>query len=193
MSESEHLSVTRWFHSLREGDREAEAVLYEHFFPRLVRLARQRFDADRDPIAGADATAQSVFQLLAEGAKRGRFDGVADRDDLWRLLVVSTRRKVIDQNRNRQAAKRGGDRQQVSLSEAIATTAATPEAMVAIQEEMDRLLSQLRDDTLRQIALDRLAGFTHEEIAGRLNVSVRTVERKLALIREDWKKMLASS
>ncbi|EMI46085.1 hypothetical protein RRSWK_01439 [Rhodopirellula sp. SWK7] len=57
MTDHMELSITHWFTSLREGDREAKAVLYEHFFPRLVQLARQRFDADRDPAQGADATA----------------------------------------------------------------------------------------------------------------------------------------
>ncbi len=129
MTDHMELSITRWFASLREGDREAEAVLYEHFFPRLVLLARQRFDADRDPMQGADATAQSVFQLLAHGAKRGRFDGVADRDDLWRLLVVATRRKVIDQTCNRQAIKCGGGMTEKPLSAIVETSAATPDAI----------------------------------------------------------------
>ncbi len=193
MAEYPELSITRWFKSLCDGDRDAEAVLYEHYFPRLAILARNRFDADRDPVLGADATAQSVFRLLAEGARRGRFDEVADRDDLWRILVVATRRKVIDQTRRRGALRRGGHLRPQPLSAVVLENAATPESIVSMQEQMQILLSELRDDTLREIALERLAGYTNEEIAGHLYVSVRTIERKLRLIREDWKKIAAES
>ena len=186
------LSITRWFVSLREGERDAEAVLYSHFFPRLVALARERFDADRDPVAGADATAQSVFQLLSRGAQRGRFNNITDRDDLWRILVVATRRKVIDQTRRRQSLKRGGGTNHVSLHDVVAESATNPDSVVAMEEQMQVLMQGLRDDVLRSIAADRLAGFTNDEIAERLGVSTRTVERKLALIRDDWKKISAT-
>ena len=44
----------------------------------------------------------------------------------------------------------------------------------------------LDDETLRVVAVMKLEGHSHAEIAGRLRCSVRTVERKLALIRERW-------
>ena len=190
MTHDPELSITRWFSCLRDGDHEAEALLYEHYFPQLVQLARRRFDADRDPVLGADATAQSVFQLIAQGARRGRFDAVTGRDDFWRILVCATRRKVIDQTRRQQSLRRGGGFNPQPLSAVVVENAVTPEAIVSMQEQMEFLLAELRDDTLRQIALDRLSGYTNEEIAERQQVSVRTIERKLKLIREDWKKTL---
>ena len=182
-------SITRWFSALREGDREAEGLLYSHFFPKIVSLARSKFDADRDPVRGAEAAAQSVFQLLAQGAKEGRFEQVVDRDNLWRILVVATRRKVIDQIRRKQSLKRGGGLESVPLPDLGAEDVATPEAIVAMQEQLSFLFEQLRDDTLRSIASDRLAGYTNDEIASRRGISTRTVERKLRLIRDDWKKL----
>ncbi|EMI46086.1 hypothetical protein RRSWK_01440 [Rhodopirellula sp. SWK7] len=86
---------------------------------------------------------------------------MADCHDLWRLWVVANRRKVIDQTRNRQAIKRGGGMTETPLSAIVETSAATPDAIMAMQEQMHHLLSQLRDDTLRQITLDRLAGYTN--------------------------------
>jgi len=51
-------------------------------------------------------------------------------------------------------------------------------------------LSKLRDDTLRGIALLRMEGYSNSEISQQLNVSERTIERKLNLIRGDWQKMI---
>ena len=47
-------------------------------------------------------------------------------------------------------------------------------------------LDELQDPLLRSISIGKLEGYTHEELATRLNVSVRTVERKLHLIRRKW-------
>ena len=55
-----------------------------------------------------------------------------------------------------------------------------------IEERHQELLKRLRDDTLRQVAQLRMEGFANEEIAGRLTMSLRSVERKLRLIREEW-------
>ncbi len=69
-------SITRWFVRLREGDDAAAAILWQHYFPRLVAVARQRFGADRHPVYDADDAAASVFHLLCRGARNGRFSDI---------------------------------------------------------------------------------------------------------------------
>ena len=49
----------------------------------------------------------------------------------------------------------------------------------------------LRDDTQREIARLRLEGYENTEIAEKTGVSLRSVERKLKLIRETWEATLA--
>src|SRR6185312_9638504 len=68
----------------------------------------------------------------------------------------------------------------------------TPEFLVELQEQNDRLLGMLRDDNLRYIAMSRIEGFTVPEIAHDLQVSTRSIERKLQLIRGVWSKELYS-
>jgi len=48
------------------------------------------------------------------------------------------------------------------------------------------LLSSLRDDGLRSIAVLKLEGYSNPEIAVKLDSSLRSIERKLALIRQQW-------
>jgi RNA polymerase sigma factor (sigma-70 family) len=53
-------------------------------------------------------------------------------------------------------------------------------------EECERLLERLEDPELEALATAKLEGYTNEEIAQRLGCSVRTIERRLRLIRKKW-------
>jgi DNA-directed RNA polymerase specialized sigma24 family protein len=65
----------------------------------------------------------------------------------------------------------------------------TPEFAAMVAEEVRLLLCALDDDTLRRIATLKMEGFSNEEIAGDQRVALRTVERKLHLIRQIWESM----
>ena len=55
-----------------------------------------------------------------------------------------------------------------------------------LNEALERRLQALADPELREIALWRLEGYSNGEIAGRLDCTERSVERKLARIRSLW-------
>lgn len=62
----------------------------------------------------------------------------------------------------------------------------SPAFAAQVADEFQRLLEVLDDDTLRLIALSKLEGDTNDQIGRKLSVSLRTVERKLELIRRIW-------
>ena len=66
----------------------------------------------------------------------------------------------------------------------------TPDLLAALQEEHDRLLGLLGDVRLQEIARLRIEGFAVQEIAERLDIGKRSVERKLDLIRKSWSQEL---
>ena len=68
----------------------------------------------------------------------------------------------------------------------------TPEVAAQFAEDYEKLLSKLEDATLRQVALRRLEGHSRDEIAAELGTSVRTVDRKLILIRLMWQDELST-
>jgi DNA-directed RNA polymerase specialized sigma24 family protein len=61
-----------------------------------------------------------------------------------------------------------------------------PDFAAAVADEMQLLVAKFDDPTLRTIAQRKLEGCTNDEIAVELSLSVRTVIRKLHLIRQEW-------
>src|SRR5262249_12846151 len=62
----------------------------------------------------------------------------------------------------------------------------SPEFAALVAEECGRLLGLLRDHSLRRVAHLRMEGYSKEEIARHLGCSLRTVARKVELIRRTW-------
>ena len=93
-------SVTYWLSELKAGASTAAQPLWERYFDPLVRLARTKLRAAHRSGADADEedAALSAFDNFCRGVAQGRFPQLADRDDLWRLLVTITTRKVVDQS-----------------------------------------------------------------------------------------------
>jgi RNA polymerase sigma factor (sigma-70 family) len=190
--------VTRWIDALKAGDEDAAAELWGCYFERLVRLARQRLGSTPRRVADEEDVAVSVFRCLCAGAERGRLAEIEHRDDLWRVLVTMTMRKAIDLQRRMGGQKRGGgqvrgesifgkegDDNSPGLQQ-FSDLAPSPQTLAILDEEGKRLLDSLEDNTLRQVALWRLEGYTNEEIAEKLGLTTRSVERKLQRIRERW-------
>jgi RNA polymerase sigma factor (sigma-70 family) len=189
-------SVSQWIAHLKEGKAEAARQLWERYSSRLLELAKRRLGDMPKRLADEEDVAASVFLSVCRGAAAGRFQNVENRDDLWWTLIAITNRKVVDHLRRETAQKRGGklnqlepptdgERAAVDL-ENLAGNEPTPEFVVMLQEQYERLIGLLRDDTLKKIAVARVEGYTVPEIARELNLNVRSVERKLALIRGTW-------
>jgi DNA-directed RNA polymerase specialized sigma24 family protein len=191
-------SITKWIAGMKAGDGAAAQPLWERYFARMVNLARARLRASgrlgRDAASDEEDAALSAFESLRAGLARGQFPQLADREDLWRLLVVITTRKVRAQARRRMSQKRGGGQVQLTcdfdepssdddlLARAVGSEP-TPEFAVMVAEEYRLLLDRLGDDVLRKVAVLRVEGFTSDAIADQLGCARRTVARQLALIR----------
>jgi DNA-directed RNA polymerase specialized sigma24 family protein len=194
MSTEDPGSVTRLIVDLKAGDPVAAQPLWERYFERLVHLARKRLSARRPGAAVEDEedAALSAFESFCTGAARGRFPRLADRDELWRLLVVITARKASAQVHRHGAQKRGGgmspraSSEEEGALEGIIGNEPSPEFAAMVAEEYERLLDRLDDEGLRQVALWRMEGYTNDEVAEKLGCARRTVARRLELIRQIW-------
>ena len=199
-------SVTRWIGDLVASDAADSAAqrLWERYFERLVHLARDRLRAGPRGPADAEDAALSAFDSFCRGAAAGRFPRLDDRDDLWALLVTLTVRKAADQLRRERRQKRGGGRvrteadlgggdaeAEAALAEVVGREP-TPDFAAQVAEECRRLLGLLPEDDLQAIAVAKMEGHGHEEIAERLGCAPRTVQRKLGRIRSLWSREVPS-
>jgi RNA polymerase sigma factor (sigma-70 family) len=194
-------SISVWIEELKAGDSNAAQQLWERYAAQLVELARHRLRHSPRRASDEEDVAASVFESVCRGAAAGRFQNVKNRDDLWWLLLAITRRKAIDHLRREWAQKRGasqtvgqsafntGGELPFSLDQ-LASDEPSPAFMAMLSDQHGRLLGLLRDDRLRRIAVARIEGYTIAEIADMLGISVRSVERKLRLIRDVWAKEL---
>jgi DNA-directed RNA polymerase specialized sigma24 family protein len=179
-------SVTRCIADLKAGEAAAAEQLWQGYFQRLVGLARTKLAPGARAVADEEDVALSAFKSLCLGAARGRFPELRDRDNLWPLLVALTAHKAADLAKHQQRQKRGGGlRPDVAALETLLSREPTPEFSAMVAENCARLLDRL-ELPLRQIAQLRLDGYTNIEIAERLGCAVRTVERRLELIRRIW-------
>jgi DNA-directed RNA polymerase specialized sigma24 family protein len=189
-------SVLRWLERLEEGQSDAAEALWNSYFAKLVKLADGRLQAKHRKVLDAEDIALSAFNSFCEGIKNKRFPTLSDRHGLWKLLVSITIHKVFHAIRHQQALKRGGEFTELkgidSSTDSIAAVnlvvsrEPSPEFAAELVENFDRLMHSLNDQELMQYATWKLEGYSNEEIALKVNCSIRTVERKLSLIRKIW-------
>jgi DNA-directed RNA polymerase specialized sigma24 family protein len=133
--------------------------------------------------------ALSAFASFCRAAKQQRFPQLAHRDDLWRLLVTVTARKVWYRRRLEQCQKRGGVLPLPDFDvdlDGIVGREPTPQFAAEVADELQCRLARLHKADLVAIALRKLEGYTNDEIAGQLGCARSTVERRLRLIRLHW-------
>lgn len=192
-------SVSQLIANLQKGDADAAQRLWDRYFEELVKFARERLGETPRQAKDEEDVALSVFDSFCRGAKAGRLAGLKDRHELWWMLLAITRRKVVDQFRGNNREKHGamaarpetdvranpktGEKFDLDF---VLDETPSPDLLLQLDEEWQRLLYLLRDDTLRRIACWRIEGYSALEIAAKLRVLPRTVFRKLSLIRSKW-------
>jgi DNA-directed RNA polymerase specialized sigma24 family protein len=193
-------SVTLWIDGIKAGDGADIGRLWDRYFDRLVRLAGARLPSHCRRAFDEEDVALSAFRSFCDRAGRNQFPRLNDRDDLWRLLATITVRKALDTMRHQTRQKRGGGQvlgESALLcgdgggedGEGVAAVLGrepTPEEVARFADDYTRFLDRLTDPALRDVAMRRLEGHSTQEIAQALDVSTKTIDRKLQLIRAIW-------
>lgn len=193
-------SITTWIEKLLDGDPVAGQHLWERYLDKLIRRAQRRLSGSPKKLADEEDVVVVAFEKFLRMADESRFPRIRDRSDLWQILVLLTDQVAVDQIRFNAAKKRGGGRvrgesalraspgQGSSMDGMgqIVSQEPTPEFAALAAEQYRRLLDALQKDDLREIAIAKMHGSSNEEIATVLGLSVRSIERKLQLIRAVW-------
>jgi DNA-directed RNA polymerase specialized sigma24 family protein len=175
-------------------DEEACAKLWQSAYERIVTYARGRIAVKDQRVADEEDIAQSAMKSFFRAAEAGRFRTLTNSDELWRILITVTARKS-HAFQQRQAAEKRGDGQVrgdsvfrlVAQGRVGGINVADPHRFVdELLGECRERIEALPDEILRIIAVKRMEGFEVTEIAAEMSLSVATIKRKLARIRDLW-------
>jgi DNA-directed RNA polymerase specialized sigma24 family protein len=177
---AEH-SVTRLIKEIT-GDEttRVQEELVARYMQRLETLARNRLRSMRACEDEQDV-ALSVMKSFLMRASEGQFTEACDRNSLWSLLAAITLKKTASLQRRHLAKKRDVRRNQ--SFEKMLEDGPNDIFLRSMIDEGNQLLEVLGDEPLQQVARLRMEGYSNEEIAKRIDRSVKTVERRLRLIR----------
>ncbi|MBN8604029.1 MAG: RNA polymerase subunit sigma-70 [Planctomycetes bacterium] len=190
--------ISLWVEQLASADRDAAARLWAHFCQRLMSYARTRMSPSTRRIYDEEDAAVSAFRSLCRGIEAKRFPDVADRTNLWSLLVVITSRKISNRFRYEHQQRRDSrqllsdtilrtsDGSEIDVLHSVPGKEPTPEFAAEVADMSEFLMKLLPDPELKKLVQLKLEGYTNEEAAERMRITRRTVQRKLELIRRIW-------
>jgi DNA-directed RNA polymerase specialized sigma24 family protein len=189
-------SVTNLISHIKNGDADAARKLWELFSTRLLHLARRQLQDEVYPIGDEEDIVVSALGSFCCGAERGKFAWLDNRRRLWGVLSRITRRKILDMQINERRrpdripsspVTQGGNTEETNhFADPLLDPKFAPDVQALTEEAAEKLLDALGDMQLRSIALWRLEGDNNHDIAQRLGCTVRTVNRKIELIRRLW-------
>jgi RNA polymerase sigma factor (TIGR02999 family) len=158
---------------MQAGDRQSLETLLPIVYQELRRLAaaylrRERQGYTLQPTA---LVHEAYLRLLKD--KPGRWQ---NRAHFCAIAAHSMRQILIERARARDARKRGGERQRVTLDEALVGGGERSIDLIALDQALERL-EALDPEQARLVELRFFGGLTIEETAEAMNISPATVKR----------------
>jgi len=172
--------VTELLVRAREGDEEAFERVFPLVYDELRRIAGYQLRGERagHTLQPTALVNEAYMKLVGSPGANWR-----DRAHFVAIAARAMRQVLVDHARKRDAAKRGGDRQQTTLSGVPLGVDIGSEEVLALDEALDRL--DALDSRLRQVVEYKFfGGLTDKETAELLGVTPRTAQR-------DWVKARA--
>lgn len=168
--------VTQLLIELRAGKRDAEAKLVPLVYTELRRLAASYLRGER-----IDHTLQPTALVHEAYLRLTKLHDVdwQSRSHFFATAATVMRRILVDHARARNANKREGGRDAVSLEEALVVSPARSAQLIALDDALNRL-AKLDFRRSKIVELRFFGGLSEEEIGEVLGVSARTVKR-------DWR------
>lgn len=196
-SENGRGSISVMISGLRAMNEQATHGVWKFFLKRTQRLAsRLLYQGTRRAYDENDA-AQSALYAVFGALNDGKYPDVENRESLWALIASITSRKVAQRNRF-ELQKCRDQRRSVPLETHQQPLVQNPRsltdspAMIAeLEDTRSFLIAQLQDPDLCQIAELKLQGYNIAEISSRLDLSRRTVDRRLSIIRSRWQRCVS--
>ena len=167
----EPLTVT--LRAAHAGDRDAANRAYAALYPELLKIARARLRAHQpNTLLDTQALVHESFMRFVEADKIG----IGDRKHFFTYAAKTMRNIVIDFARRRQAERRGGAAERVTLDTHLLGEGGQDTSVIDIDNALREL--EALDPMLAQVVEMRyFGGYTDAEIAAAMDIADRTVRR----------------
>src|SRR5262245_24042460 len=156
------------------GDRPAAETLFTTLYSELHRIARR--ELGRQPYGGMLGATSLAHEAYLDLSRRE----AASFPDQRRFMAYAARVMrglIIDYVRNRQAQKRGGKFELITISTDVADATAQATDLQRVSSALDELAE--KDPLLADVVdLKFFCGFSFAEIAAMKGVSERTIQRQ---------------
>jgi RNA polymerase sigma factor (TIGR02999 family) len=165
--------VTRILSAIKDGDPRAAELLLPLVYEELRGLAAQRLGRER-PGHSLQATAlvHEAYLRLFDVDEAQHWDS---RAHFFTAAGEAMRRILVDQARRRLAAKRGGGAHREQLDESAIAAPDSGVDVIALNDVLDQL-AEADPVAANVVKLRFFAGFTMDEVAEALGMSVRSAQ-----------------
>lgn len=174
---SEAGDVTLLLRLAHGGDGRAFEAVFTSVYDELRRLAARVRGRNAPDTLGATALVHEAWLKLAPASAHDW----AGRQHFFRVAARAMRQVLVDAARERLAGKRGGGAVGVPLDDVVdlVESPVRDDTLLALDEALERMAA-IDERQARVVELRWFAGFTAEDTAEALGISVPTVQR-------DWR------
>lgn len=172
------ISITALLARWRDGDRQAESVLFRHVYLALRNIAHARLRGSNLTLSATELTHETYARLSS-----GATIDYRDRGHFFSVAARATRHFVIDYLRTRDNDKRGDRKLSIALDDASDAAVCDDINLdvdwIAVHDAMS-VLETVDRESAQVVELKFFSGLTTDEIAEALGISRATVVR-------DWR------
>jgi RNA polymerase sigma factor (TIGR02999 family) len=172
--------VTQILSQIEQGDPNAAEQLLPLVYQELRKLAAAKLSHEKPgQTLQATALVHEAYLRLVDVERVQHWDS---RGHFFAAAAESMRRILLNQARDKQRQKRGGDRQRIDLDKIEIALGTPAEELIALDEAIQRL--EVEDRICAELVKQRFfAGLTLREAAESLGLSRRTADRTWAFAR----------
>ncbi len=169
----------------QSGEDDAATALYSRYAARLMQLANRTTGDDLSTRVDAEDIVQSVFRTFFRRVSDGHYM-IPEGEELWKLLLVIALNKVRMIAVHHRAAKRNvSQTRSIGDREIEHSTDATEVLRMTIDDVLVKL-----PESHQAVVHARIDGYEIAEIASRVSLSRRSVERILQSFRKRLRETL---
>ena len=176
---------------LKEGNDDAATALYLRYAQRLQRLADAQVSPGMAVRVDPEGVVQSVFRTFFRRAASGQYE-VAEKEDLWKLLLVMALNKIRSAGAFHRAAKRDLGKTQTLPGQLGNATEGNETALNILKLTIQEVVGDLPEEQ-RIIVWLRIEGHEVSEIAEQTGRAKRSVERILQSFRQKLSDSISES